>query len=159
MRPKVLQVNKLYYPHIGGVEKVVQEIAEGLKDRVDMKVLVCQSSERRGLKESINGVPITKVGSLGTLWSMPLAPGFPFHLRSMAKWADILHFHMPFPLGDFSYLLSARKSGKKVVVTWHSDIIRQKRALKFYKPYLDRFLSCVDRILITSPAPLEHSPT
>lgn len=39
---KILQVNKLYHPWIGGIEKVVQDIAEGLKDRVDMDVLVCQ---------------------------------------------------------------------------------------------------------------------
>jgi len=39
---KVLQINKLYYPWIGGVEKVVQDIAEGLNDKVDMEVLACQ---------------------------------------------------------------------------------------------------------------------
>lgn len=36
---KVLQVNKVYYPFTGGVERVVQQIAEGLADRTDMKVL------------------------------------------------------------------------------------------------------------------------
>ena len=27
---RILQVNKLYFPHIGGVEKVVQRLGEGL---------------------------------------------------------------------------------------------------------------------------------
>ena len=39
---RILQVNKLYYPHIGGIETVVQNIAEGLNDRTEMEVLVCQ---------------------------------------------------------------------------------------------------------------------
>ncbi len=155
MRLKVLQVNKLYYPHIGGVEKVVQEIAEGLSDRIDMRVLVCQPSRKGKSQDIINGIPVTRVGSLGTFWSMPLSPTFPIHLHALGKWADILHFHMPFPLGDLSYLFSPKK---KVVVTWHSDIIRQKRALKFYTPLLNKFLSSVDRIIITSPAPLKYSP-
>jgi len=28
---RILQVNKLYFPHIGGVEKVVQKLGEGLQ--------------------------------------------------------------------------------------------------------------------------------
>ncbi|MDW8001814.1 MAG: glycosyltransferase [Deltaproteobacteria bacterium] len=39
---KVLQINKLYYPWVGGVEKVVPLIAEGLSNRIQMSVLVCQ---------------------------------------------------------------------------------------------------------------------
>jgi len=52
---KVLQVNKLYAPFIGGVERTVQDIAEGLKDKVDMKVLVCQPKGRT-TKEMMNEV-------------------------------------------------------------------------------------------------------
>ena len=39
---RVLQVNKMYYPATGGVERLVQQIAEGLNERTDMKVLVCR---------------------------------------------------------------------------------------------------------------------
>ena len=46
---KILQVNKLYWPWVGGVEKVVQQIAEGLNRREDLeiKVLCCQSKGER----------------------------------------------------------------------------------------------------------------
>ena len=39
---KILQINKLYYPSVGGIERTVQNIAEGLNGVVDMSVLVCQ---------------------------------------------------------------------------------------------------------------------
>ena len=54
---KVLQVNKLYYPAIGGIEKVVQHISEGLKEDFSSQVLVCQSKGRK-IQEIVNGVPV-----------------------------------------------------------------------------------------------------
>ena len=154
---KVLQVNKLYYPHIGGVEKVVQELAEGLSEEAEIRVLACQP-KGAGKEELINQVPVYKVGSLGTYWSMPVAPSFPRHLRKHLKWADIAHFHFPFPLGDTSYLWVKKHVDVKTVVTWHCDIVRQKTLLKMYEPFLYKFLDTVDRIILTSPAPLENSP-
>jgi len=152
---KVLQVNKLYAPFIGGVERTVQDIAEGLKDQVDMKVLVCQPKGNTTV-EVINGVEVTKAGSLGIYWSMPVSLTFPFLLAKMSRDVDIIHFHFPFPLGDFSYLLLGAR-GKKIVVTYHCDIVRQKKALILYKPFLFKFLSIADRILVTSPNILQSS--
>jgi hypothetical protein len=54
-RIRVLQINKLYYPWVGGVEKVVQDISEGLKDKVNIEVLACQP-KGLGRKKLINGV-------------------------------------------------------------------------------------------------------
>ena len=39
---RILEVNKAYYPHVGGIESLVKQYAEGLKDRADVKVLVCR---------------------------------------------------------------------------------------------------------------------
>ena len=43
----VLQINKLYAPDVGGIEHVVQQIAEGLKEQTQMQVLVCQKKGPR----------------------------------------------------------------------------------------------------------------
>ncbi len=151
---KVLQISKLYYPHIGGVERVVQDIAEGLKDKVDMKVLVCQQKGKGG-KEIINGVEVFRASSLGIYFSMPVSFNFPFLLKRLGKDMDILHFHMPFPLGDISYLLM--KPQGKLVVWWHSDIIKQKNLLRLYKPFLIRFLRKADKIIVATPNHIESS--
>lgn len=156
---KVLQIHKLYYrclyPESGGIERTVKDIAEGLKDKVKMEVLVCQP-KGKGVTTSVNGISVTKASSLGMYTGMPVSVTFPFLLAVKSRKADILHFHLPFPLGDVSYLLMGARD-KKVVVTYHSDIVRQKRLLKLYKPFLSQFLKRADRIIVTSPYLLESS--
>lgn len=152
---KVLQINKLYYPWVGGVERVVQDIAEGLKDKVNVKVLVCQP-KGKGKKDVINGIEVLRAGSLGICLSMPISISFPFLLKRLSKDVDILHFHMPFPLGDISYLLAANPKAK-IVVWWHSDIIKQKHLLVVYRPFLLKFLKRADVIMVATPRHIESS--
>lgn len=151
---KVLQVNKLYAPHTGGVEKVVRDIAEGLRDRVDMKVLVCRDKGKTSV-EFVNGVEVTRAGSLGILFSMPLSFSFFSHLRKLSKDRDIVHFHMPFPLGDAAFFLSGFKG--KIVVWWHSDIVRQKALMKVYMPLMDKFLKRADCIIAATRGHIDSS--
>lgn len=151
---KVLQVNKMYYPVIGGVEKVVQQIAEGLKEQTDMEVLVC-NQKGRSSDERINHVRVIRTSSLGVYFSMPVSVSFLFKLRKMAGEKDILLFHMPFPLGDLAGLLSGYKG--KVVVWWHSDIVKQKKLLKLYEPLMKRFLKRADKIIVATEGHIEHS--
>lgn len=150
---KVLQVNKLYYPHIGGVEKHVQDLAETIKDIVDVRVLVANTAIK-SIIEKINGVDVTKVASLGMAASAPVAPTL---WRWLKKYpSDINHFHFPYPIGDLSYFL-ARPAGK-LIITYHSDIVRQRRLLALYRPLMVRFLNRADVILAGSPNIIEGSP-
>ena len=153
---RVLQVNKLYYPEIGGIEKVVQQIAEGLSKETDIsvEVLACQR-KGHGTVEKINGVTVHRAGSFGILASMPISISFLWQFRKLAKKADIVHFHMPFPLGDLAFLLSGYKG--KTVVYWHSDVVKQKRLMRLYQPLMDRFLRKVDLILVATGGTVKGS--
>ena len=146
---RILQVNKLYYPEIGGIEKIVQQIAEGLSKKTDIKVevLVCQK-KGRGTVEQINNVTIHRAGSFGVLASMPVSVSFLWQFKKLAKKADIVHFHMPFPLGDLAFLLSGYKG--KTVVYWHSDVVKQKKLMCLYRPIMERFLKKADLILVAA---------
>lgn len=150
---RVLQVNKLYYPHVGGVEQVVRSLSIGLKKNVDVKVLVANTSPRT-IFEKIDGIEVVKIFSLGMLRSAPISPTFGLWLRRLQS--DIYHFHVPNPSGELGYLL-ARPPGK-MVVTYHSDVVRQKFFLNFYGPLLKKFLSSADLIMATSPNMIENSP-
>jgi len=147
---KVLQVYKDYYPPvIGGVEGHINMLANGLKQRgVEVEVLVSNTRARLE-KENINGIQVTKVPQLGRLASAPLNPTFPFHLRRLARDADVLHFHFPNPTGEISSLFA--RLDNKVVVTYHSDIVRQARLAKLYSPLRHRFLESSQTIIATSP--------
>lgn len=151
---KVLQINKLYYPWIGGIEKVVQDVAECLRNRVEMEVLVCQP-KGKGLSEILNEVRLTRASSIGMAFSMPISLSFPFLLKKLSKNKDVLHFHLPFPLGIISYLLM--KPRGKLVVWWHSDIVKQKNILRLYKPFLFKFLTEADRIIVATTEHIESS--
>lgn len=144
---RILQVNKLYFPWIGGIESVAKTAAEELNGETDMKVLVCQP-KGKGVREKINGIDVTRAGSLGTYFSMPVSLSFPFLVRKMSKDADIIILHDPFPLGDLAVLLSGFKG--KVIVWWHSDIIKQKRLVKLIKPVINGTLKRADAIFTTS---------
>lgn len=150
---KVLQVNKLYYPHIGGVENHVRTLAVGLKDKVDIEILVA-NEQFASVVDMIDDIKVTRVASFGRFRSAPMAPGFVPALKKLKS--DIYHLHFPNPTGETAFLV-ARPSGK-LVVTYHSDIIRQKQLLKFYKPFLEKFLDRADRIIVSSPNMITSSP-
>lgn len=144
---RVLQINKLYSPWIGGIESVVKDTAEALNDKTDMTVLVCKD-KGKGVTERINGVKVVRAGSLGIKFSMPLSVTFPFLVRKYSKNVDVIILHDPFPLGDLTLLLSGFKG--KVIVWWHSDIVRQKKLLKLISPMIHSLLRRADVIFTTS---------
>lgn len=151
---KILQINKLYYPVVGGIEKIIQQLAEGLNEKTDMKVLVC-SKKGKGCFEKINGVEVNRANSMGIFFSMPISFSFIFMMRKMAKDRDVLVFHMPFPLGDLAGLLSGFKG--KIIVWWHSDVVKQEKVMRFYEPIMRKFLNRADTIIVATQGHIEGS--
>ena len=153
----ILEVNKAYYPHIGGIETLIRQYSEelGKLDGVKIKALVCRDGRGFTIKERMNGVELIRSGSLGTYFSCPLSLSFIRHFRKLAKKADVVHIHVPFPLADAALLLSGYKG--KVVVSWHSDIIKQQKLMLFYKPFMRYLLKRADVILTATEGHVKHS--
>lgn len=151
---RILQINKLYSPWIGGIESVVKMVGEELNEKTDMQVLVCQP-KGKGVKECVNGVDVVRAGSLGIFFSMPVSLSFLFLVKKYSKKADVIVLHDPFPLGDLAVLLSGFKG--KVVVWWHSDIIKQKKLLKLINPIIHGILKRADAIFTTTEGYIEGS--
>ncbi|WP_089828003.1 glycosyltransferase [Halogranum amylolyticum] len=154
--PDVLHVSKYYYPEVGGIEQVVQTLAEGLNGPSYNTSVLASAPRGRGSVERTNGVPVRKAGSLGEMLSVPMSPLFPIELAAAGYNADILHFHLPHP-GAVASQLALGPDAPKIVVTYHSDIVKQSTALKFYRPFLHRFLEQADHIMTTSPNLFEDS--
>lgn len=152
---RILQVNKLYYPYTGGIEYVIRQIAEGLHQETDMKVLVC-GEKRETVREKIHGIPVIRTGSLGMIGNMPISLKFISEFRKQAKEQDILFFHMPFPTGDLAYFFSGIRD-KKIILWWHSDIVRQKRLMFLYRPLMEWFLRKADRIIVATKGHIQGS--
>ncbi len=146
---KILQVYKDYYPPVkGGIEGHLNLLSEGLR-RYGMDVEVLVSNTRASLEHiNVNGIPVTKVPQLGRFASAPLNATFPFWLQKLGKTADIIHFHFPNPTAELSSLFPGLTNN--VVVTYHSDIVKQKRLKEVYSPFLVRFLKKSRAIIATS---------
>lgn len=154
-KKRVLEINKRYVPYIGGVERVVQQIAEGLSEELDMTVLACSTGRHRE-EYTEAGVHVIKVPSIGT-WgkSLPIPIGLIKEVRRQAKKQDVMHLHMPFPFGDIACLCSGFKG--KMVLWWHSDVVRQKRMMHLYKPVMKRMLKRADVIVVANEGLIEGS--
>ena len=157
---RIIQTNKAYFPVIGGVETVVATLATGLQCLPDLEVevLACNSNlSFQTKRETIQGVPVTYVPSLGTLFSLPISPMYFRALQQLE--GDILHIHEPFPLADLAFVLQPLlwKKFRRIIVSWHSDIVRQKFALRVYAPLLNLFLEKVDKIIVATPNHIKTS--
>ena len=154
-RPRVLYVNKLYWPWTGGIETVVRHHAEGLREQFDTRVLACQP-RGRGASQTVNGVPVTRAASVGMFKGMPVSPSFPFWYRQLARDADLVHLHLPFPPADISQVLLGPRD-RPLVVTWHSGLVRQRVVMPVYRPFMRRLLDRASAIIVHSAAVLERS--
>lgn len=154
---RILQVNKAYYPHVGGIESLIKQYSEelGQFDDVEVKVLVCRSEKGKTQHEIVNGVDVTRAGSMGTYFSCPLSLSFIRLFRRMAKNADVVEIHMPFPLADLALMLSGFKG--KVVIAWHSDIVKQKKLLTVLKPIIMKTLKRADSIIVATEGHINGS--
>lgn len=75
--------------------------------------------------------------------------------QELEEWADIVHYHFPWPFADIVKLWS--RSKKPSVLTYHSDIVRQRWLAKLYSPLMGAFLRSATKIVATSPNYAETS--
>jgi len=152
---KVLYVYKDYYPVVGGIENHIRLICRGLRagyPDIEPTVLVTNRA-RNTVIEELDGVRVIKAGRLATVSSAPISLSLFAWIRRLE--ADITHLHFPYPIGELAYLLGGRS--RKMMITYHSDIVRQKYLLQFYKPFLYRLLARADKITVSNPNYIQSS--
>jgi rhamnosyl/mannosyltransferase len=151
---RILELGKFYPPHHGGMETLLRSLSEGFV-RCGASV-ECQVAGEgpANVFETVEGVSLRRLASFGTALSTSLAPGY--LLGPRFRPADLWHHHFPNPLADAACFLGNRRT--PLVITYHSDVIRQSRALFLYLPLLRWLLRRATRIVTTSPAGIEYSP-
>jgi rhamnosyl/mannosyltransferase len=148
---RVLQLGKFYDPYVGGMETVLKEICESLADQVQFQVVVANTRWRT--EHENRKVPVTRVASLGELFSCSMAPSFPLWARRFDP--DLIHVHLPNPLAELSALIADRDI--PVVAHFHSDVVRQRNLLRLYGPFLEAFYRRASCIVVPTPRHIEIS--
>jgi glycosyltransferase involved in cell wall biosynthesis len=147
---KVLHFFKTYYPEtMGGIEQVIFQIAQG-GDNHGYSSQVLYLSDRGSARNETVGNHLTHRSKLdlhvaSTGFSLSAFKDF----CELAKKVDVVHYHFPWPFMDLLHFAS--RHGKPTVVSYHSDIVKQKALLKLYEPLMNRFLTRVDCIVASSP--------
>jgi O-antigen biosynthesis rhamnosyltransferase len=152
----VLHFYKTYLPDShGGIEQFIYQLARGCaRCGVDVDVLSLSPDVREETNLFENHLS-HRVRRNFEIASTGVSLRSISRFSALARNADVIHYHHPWPFADMVHLLTA--VSKPAILTYHSDIVRQKRLLMLYRPLMNRFLGSVDRIVATSLNYLESS--
>jgi rhamnosyl/mannosyltransferase len=140
----------------GGIERHMKLLCAGLTALdVDVTYLVAGDSVRSKDSEvntNTNSYRMVEAATFGTYFSTAMSPIQVIKAMRMHRQQpfDIVHLHFPNPLAHLASLFLPAKI--KRVITWHSDIIRQKRLLAMYLPFLRRITLRADALIAATPA-------
>lgn len=155
---RILHFFKTYYPDTtGGIEQVIFQLCQGGRALgIDNRVLTL-SPNPSSAQIQVADHSVTRVKEnfnlASTGFSLPVFRAF----KELAAEADLVHFHFPWPWMDLVHF--ATRHGKPTVLSYHSDVIKQRHLLKLYRPLMHAFLKDMDRILVASPNYLRTSTT
>jgi glycosyltransferase involved in cell wall biosynthesis len=135
------------------METHLQALCTGLRNHVDLRVVV-SSDNRRSVEETIDSVPVTRLGTTLNAFSTAISLGMAEYIRSSR--ADLVHIHLPNPAAVLAYLMSGYRGC--LVVTYHSDIVKQKALGRVFEPLLYAALRRSAAIIATSTNYLATSP-
>ncbi len=145
---KVFHAAKWYFPAVGGIETVARDITGALDRRAECEILVCSDSGKT-VTETVDGVKVVRAKTVCNLLSTPISFAYLRKFRKMSKGADVIQMHAPYPVSDLALWLCAGRKRSKVVLWYHSDVVKQKKMLFFYKPLMKYLLRRADIILVS----------
>jgi glycosyltransferase involved in cell wall biosynthesis len=150
---RILQIGKFYPPHMGGIETHLETLSHELRNHASVHLVVANDARRRA-SSNCAGVTVSRMARVFTVASTPICLGMVQEIRRSA--AEIVHLHTPNPFGALAYLFSGLRV--PLVLTWHSDVLRQKCLAKILSPIDRTILKSADSIVATSENYLKTSP-
>src|ERR1051326_2026087 len=152
-RMRVLQIGKFYPPHPGGMETHLEQLSTSLKPFANVRVLVSATGSR-SITERKSGILIHRAGTVARFANTSISPGLVAAIRHSP--AEIVHIHWPNPTAVLAYLASGHRG--RLVITYHSDIIKQRIPALLFNPLLKLVLSRCAAVIATSAQYIDTSP-
>jgi rhamnosyl/mannosyltransferase len=154
---KIIHVYKAYYPaSLGGVEKFIDSVALATTPLGAVHELLTIHQEPQPKSCLQGAVMVHAFPQTFSLSSCPVSFSLFRRFKEMTQGADIIHYHFPWPFADFMHL--ALGINKPSIVTYHSDIVKQRLLKIPYEPVMNCFLKKVNVIVPTSDNYLKTSP-
>ncbi|MCC6073200.1 glycosyltransferase family 4 protein [Massilia sp. GCM10020059] len=147
---RVLHFYKTYYPDsVGGIEQVIRQMCVGTGRLGVTNDVLTLTRQKDNADFEFEGHHVRRVPLDFEIASNAVSFAAFGELARMAEQADVVHYHFPWPFMDLAHFIS--RVNKPSLVTYHSDIVRQKHLLRLYQPLKHRFLKSVDAIVASSP--------
>ena len=151
---RVAHFAKYAFARIGGMERHVGILTRALAARgVDVTVFAYDPSGT-AKPRMVDGVKVEPVPALLHFSSQSLAPALITRARRIARERrfDVVHQHWPDP---FAHVAATLVPGRPAqVVSWHSDIVRQKLLRPIYRAIAPRVLVRPDALIGATQAHL-----
>ena len=153
---RVLHFYKNALPEtVGGVEQAMDQIARGTGALSVKNTILTLSNSPSDHPTPIDGYELVTAKRNFELASSSFSWQSIKLFKELATKADVIHYHFPWPFADLVHLIVS--PNKPTILTYHSDIVRQKLLLQLYRPLKQQFLKSVDHIVATSPNYLQTS--
>lgn len=154
---RVAHFGKYAFLRTGGVERHVVDLTTALVAKgVDVTVFTYDLSSHAEAC-TINGVHVEPVPSVINLSSQSIAPALVARSRRLARERrfDVIHQHWPDPFAHFAASLVPGEPAH--VVSWHTDIVRQRIIRPFYRALAPRVLKRPDAVVGATKSHLSSS--
>jgi glycosyltransferase involved in cell wall biosynthesis len=152
---RVLTFSRYADDNFGGVERYVFELARSLEGAAEFANIVAR---RGGAPDTSTGTETVYARPLAHLSGTPICPGMPLHAMRLHRANPFDIVHLQFPADPMAHIAAvALPPTVKRVITWHSDIVRQKTLARLYEPFLDRLLRTAHAIILPTPDHLHSS--
>ncbi len=161
---RICHLGKYYHPFRGGIETHVRSIAQAQisagadvsvacinhRDHLNRDVWSSRLAHTPSVDEKDGDVRIRRFGKFATLARFDFCRGIRNFLNEASSKYDLLHLHVPNPV--MCVALAATNPRIPVVVTYHSDIVKQRFIRKPFRLIEDRVLANVERIIVATQA-------
>lgn len=151
---RVLHVYHDFSPTRGGIEDYLDDLTRAQAAR-GWDVVVLSSNARPVQQVDVSdGVRVVRAASFGRYFT-PVCPGWFRELPRLAARADVVHLHLPCPLGEWALAFA---KARRLVVSLHNDYVRPAAAIRLHRPFHRAALARADAIIASSDEYARSSP-
>lgn len=153
---RVLNFGK-YLRKDGGIETHVKSLCKGLADNGIDVVNLVSSIDDKGADFKFDGYRVVETPTMGIYFSTSICPKMLLAARRLHKEKpfDLIHLHFPDPMSHLASM--ALPTSIPRVITWHSDIVKQKTLLKLYRPWQQMAMGSAAAIIAPTNAHFSSS--
>ena len=154
---RIFHVFKTYLPDTqGGMEECIRQLClHSSKHGVENTVVTVSKSITSPEELVRPECRLIRFPETLDIASTPMSFSLFRKYRSLIQDADLIHYHFPWPFADLMHIVCG--IDKPYIVTYQSDVVKQRYLKWLYAPLMRRFLGGAKAITVASPNYLKSS--